>query len=70
MGVVTVDTIVSLLRAPTEIPITVHAAVGPVKIVGHLRAMTLGAQRHHIAILDRPTIGQFQLVIILVMVTG
>lgn len=66
----TVDAIVPLSGSPSGIPVPVHATMSTMLIIPQLRTVALSAQGHHVGKLHGPTVGEFQGVVIVFVMTG
>lgn len=60
MRIVTIHTVVFLLRATSQIPISVESTMDAVFEVFHLRAMALTAESHDVGKIDTTAIRQLQ----------
>jgi len=69
MWVMAIDAVVFSSRASRQIPIPVHAPMGSVFVITHLRAVTLCAKCHHLGKFNSAAIGKFQCVVVFGVVT-
>ncbi len=60
MRIVAIQAVIFLLRAASQIPISVESTMDAVFVVFHLRAMALTAESHDVGEIDTTTIGQLQ----------
>ena len=55
-----IDTVITLARAFGEVPVTRHAAMGPVLVVSKLRTVTLSTQLHCVCVGNGTAVSKMQ----------
>lgn len=60
MRIVAIHAVVFLLRATSQIPVSVKSTMDAVFVVSHLRAMALTAESHDVGEIDTTAISQLQ----------